>query len=112
MTTKPAERRARFSIDPEIERRQIERVRAVRAGRSRRRVADGARARSSRRRATASNLVPPIIAAVEARATLGEIADALRRVFGEYQDDRRVMAAPLLDVQHLTVRLRRARGRA
>jgi methylmalonyl-CoA mutase N-terminal domain/subunit len=32
------------------------------------------------------NLVPPIVAAVEARATLGEIADALRRVFGEYTD--------------------------
>jgi methylmalonyl-CoA mutase N-terminal domain/subunit len=30
--------------------------------------------------------VPPIIAAVEQHATLGEIADALRRVFGEYQE--------------------------
>jgi methylmalonyl-CoA mutase N-terminal domain/subunit len=29
--------------------------------------------------------VPPIVAAVEARATVGEIADALRLVFGEYQ---------------------------
>ena len=34
-----------------------------------------------------SNLVPPIVAAVEARATLGEIADALRQVFGEYRDN-------------------------
>jgi len=32
------------------------------------------------------NLVPAVIAAVEARATLGEISDALRRVFGEYRD--------------------------
>ena len=47
------------------------------------------------------NLVPPIIAAVEQQATLGEIADTLRRVFGEYQG-RRLMA-PLLDVQDLTV---------
>ena len=39
-----------------------------------------------RRRRDGSNLVPPIIAAVEAHATLGEIADTLRRVFGEYQD--------------------------
>jgi methylmalonyl-CoA mutase N-terminal domain/subunit len=31
------------------------------------------------------NLVPPIIDAVEKRATLGEIADAMRRVFGEYE---------------------------
>ena len=33
-----------------------------------------------------SNLVPRVLAAVEARATLGEISDALRRVFGEYRD--------------------------
>jgi len=32
------------------------------------------------------NLVPRIITAVEKRATLGEIADAMRRVFGEFQD--------------------------
>jgi methylmalonyl-CoA mutase N-terminal domain/subunit len=32
------------------------------------------------------NLVPSIMAAVESRATVGEIADAMRRVFGEYRD--------------------------
>ena len=32
------------------------------------------------------NLVLPIIAAVEARATLGEVADTMRHVFGEYRD--------------------------
>ena len=32
------------------------------------------------------NLVPPVIAAVEAHATLGEIADTLRTVFGEHRD--------------------------
>jgi methylmalonyl-CoA mutase N-terminal domain/subunit len=32
------------------------------------------------------NLVPPIIAAVEAKATIGEIADTLRGVFGEYRE--------------------------
>ena len=31
-----------------------------------------------------TNLVPPIIAAVEALATVGEISDAMRAVFGEY----------------------------
>jgi len=30
------------------------------------------------------NLLPPILAAVEAHATVGEISDAMRRVFGEY----------------------------
>jgi methylmalonyl-CoA mutase N-terminal domain/subunit len=32
------------------------------------------------------NLVPPIIAAVEARATVGEIADTMRSVFGEFRE--------------------------
>jgi methylmalonyl-CoA mutase N-terminal domain/subunit len=31
-----------------------------------------------------ANLVPPVLAAVEAWATVGEIADAVRAVFGEY----------------------------
>ena len=72
-------------IDPEIERGQIERVRAIRASRSR----DPWRtalAEVEKAAQDGSNLVPPIIAAVEARATLGEIADAMRRVFGEHQE--------------------------
>ena len=72
-------------IDPEIERRQVERVRAVRAGRDGRpwRAAlDGVSAAAR----SADNLVPPIIAAVEARATVGEIADAMRAVFGEHKE--------------------------
>ena len=74
-----------FRIDPDIERRQIERVRAVRASRSEResRAALDAVEHAAR---GSDNLVPPIIAAVEQRATLGEIADTMRRVFGEYQD--------------------------
>jgi methylmalonyl-CoA mutase, N-terminal domain len=72
-------------IDPEIEARQIERVRAVRASRNatawRARLdAVGAAAREGH------NLVPPIVAAVEARATVGEIADTLRTEFGEYRE--------------------------
>ena len=31
------------------------------------------------------NLMPPILAAVEGQATLGEISDALRRVYGAYE---------------------------
>ena len=72
-------------IDPDVERRQIERVRAVRAGRS----ADAHRTAMDAVTAAArdgSNLVPAIIGAVEARATLGEIADAMRAVFGEYAE--------------------------
>ena len=42
--------------------------------------------RSSPQRAARDNLVPPIVRAVEARATVGEIADAMRSVFGEHKE--------------------------
>jgi methylmalonyl-CoA mutase N-terminal domain/subunit len=74
-----------FTIDPAVERQQIERVQAVRAGRSH---SEWAASLETVRRAAVEgdNLVEPIIGAVEARATLGEIAGALRGVFGEHQD--------------------------
>jgi methylmalonyl-CoA mutase, N-terminal domain len=74
-----------FEIDPEIERQQIDRVRAVRAGRSAAAWETAIAAVSAAAR-DGGNLVPPIVAAVEARATVGEISDAMRDVFGEYQD--------------------------
>jgi methylmalonyl-CoA mutase N-terminal domain/subunit len=78
-----------FRVDPAIEARQVERVRAVRAGRSPavwQAAIDGV----ERAAGGGDNLVPPIIAAVEAHATLGEVADALRRVFGEYVESPQV----------------------
>ncbi len=72
-------------IDPEIERQQIERVRAVRASRTEhdwRAALDGVRSAAR----GAENLVPAIIRAVEARATVGEISDTLRSVFGEHRE--------------------------
>jgi methylmalonyl-CoA mutase N-terminal domain/subunit len=71
-------------VDADAERRQADHVRAVRAQRSdsQWRMALGAVTLAAR---DGSNLVPPVIAAVEARATIGEIADVLRGVFGEYQ---------------------------
>ena len=74
-----------FAIDAAIEREQIERVRAVRAGRSEQ---DWSRALADVERAArgGDNLMLPVIAAVEAHATLGEIADTLRAVFGEHRD--------------------------
>jgi methylmalonyl-CoA mutase N-terminal domain/subunit len=74
-----------FQIDPEVERRQIERLREARASRDAdtwRRALDAV-AQAAR---DGGNLVPPIIAAVEAKATVGEIADAMRAVFGEFQE--------------------------
>jgi methylmalonyl-CoA mutase N-terminal domain/subunit len=72
-------------IDPDLERRQIERLRQVRASRSRNGwdgAIDSVRAAARDGR----NLVPSIIEAVQAHATVGEIADALRGVFGEYRE--------------------------
>ncbi|MSO29927.1 MAG: methylmalonyl-CoA mutase [Acidobacteria bacterium] len=74
-----------FRVDPEVEPRQIARLHAVRASRD----ADAcgeALARVSRAASDGSNLVPPIVAAVEARATVGEIADTMRTVFGEFNE--------------------------
>jgi methylmalonyl-CoA mutase, N-terminal domain len=72
-------------IDPEIERRQVERVRGVRSSRD-----EGAWHTALDRVSAAardgSNLMPPIIEAVEARATVGEISDTLRAVFGEHKE--------------------------
>ncbi len=72
-------------IDPAIEREQVERVRALRARRDSDAVA-GALREIERRARGEENLLPAILAAVEAYATVGEIADALRRVFGEYRE--------------------------
>jgi len=72
-------------IDPEIERSQIARLQALRARR------DPAKSRAAlgeieRRAGGSENLMPAILAAVEASATVGEISDALRRAFGEYRE--------------------------
>jgi methylmalonyl-CoA mutase N-terminal domain/subunit len=81
--------RSIFHMDPEVERRQIERVRALRVSRSSADWQASVDAVSSAAR-DGRNLVPPIIAAVEAKATLGEIADAMRSVFGEYSESATV----------------------
>src|SRR5579859_606052 len=74
---------ATFHIDPAIERRQIERVRELRASRGADRV-ESALADLEAAGRGSDNLMPRIVAACEARATVGEISDRLRRVFGEY----------------------------
>jgi len=72
-------------IDPELEQAQIERVRSLRA---RRDPARWARALDALEGAARSddNLVPAIIEAVVASATVGEIAERLREVFGEHKE--------------------------
>jgi methylmalonyl-CoA mutase N-terminal domain/subunit len=72
-------------IDEALERRQVERLKALRARRDKsawqaalRQVEEAAR--------SGENLMPRIIQAVESYCTVGEISDTLRRVFGEYQE--------------------------
>jgi methylmalonyl-CoA mutase N-terminal domain/subunit len=72
-------------IDEEIERSQIARLNALRAKRDSAKT-QAALAELQRRAATSENLLPAILAAVEAYATIGEISDALRRLFGEYHE--------------------------
>ncbi len=74
-------------IDPNFERRQIHRVRAIRTSRNVTRWQSALDQVSSAARSQ-TNLVEPVIAAVEAHSTLGEISDVLRSVFGEYRDAR------------------------
>jgi methylmalonyl-CoA mutase, N-terminal domain len=72
-------------IDEALERKQVERLRALRAQRDPKvwqaaikAVEDAAR--------SSENLMPRILAAVEANATVGEISDAMRKVYGEYKE--------------------------
>jgi methylmalonyl-CoA mutase N-terminal domain/subunit len=71
-------------VDPSLELQQVERLRSIRARRSESqtsrcldRIEEAARGDQ--------NLMPAIIEAVEQYATLGEISDRLRAVFGEYK---------------------------
>jgi methylmalonyl-CoA mutase N-terminal domain/subunit len=72
------------AVDPEDERRQQERLRAVKDERD----DEAVEAALSDIRAAAAgeeNLLPPIVEAVKAYATVGEISDVLREEFGEYR---------------------------
>ncbi len=72
-------------VDPQIERTQIARLQLLRAKRNATQV-QSALAELTRRASTTENLVPTILTAVESQATVGEISDALRQTFGEYQE--------------------------
>src|SRR6202158_3557538 len=72
-------------IDPQVEREQIQRLQALRAKRDTNKT-QAAIAGLERRAATKKNLLPAILGAVEAYATVGEISDTLRRAFGEYRE--------------------------
>ncbi len=72
-------------LDEGVERRQVERLRALRRRRNTAFWAKSVKAVEDAARA-GQNVMPRIVEAVESDATVGEIADALRRVFGEFRE--------------------------
>ncbi len=82
-TESATEEPATLKIDPNLERDQIARVQALRNKRDTKK-SEAAIAQVERAAKENTNLMPHILNAVESYATLGEIADAMRGVFGEF----------------------------
>lgn len=72
-------------VDPSTEREQIARVQAVRAKRDTERCANALTDLETAARGT-ENLLPRILAAVEAQVTVGEISNTFRKIWGEYRE--------------------------
>jgi methylmalonyl-CoA mutase N-terminal domain/subunit len=74
-----------FRLTPECEAAQIERLHKIRETRDAGAVAERL-TQLTNAAESGENLMPHIVSAAEAHATVGEISDALRRVFGEHRD--------------------------
>jgi methylmalonyl-CoA mutase N-terminal domain/subunit len=72
-------------IDPAIEQAQVERIRALRERRDSKLVTTALN-KLERAATTDENLLPRILECVEAYATIGEISNTLRHVWGEYRE--------------------------
>jgi methylmalonyl-CoA mutase N-terminal domain/subunit len=72
-------------IDPALEKAQVERLRALRLRRDSEQT-DAALTKLEQAAGTSENLLPRILESVEAFATVGEISNRLRRVWGEYKE--------------------------
>jgi methylmalonyl-CoA mutase N-terminal domain/subunit len=73
-----------FRVDDSIRQQQVEKLQALKGGRN----ADKIKLcleRVRQKGVSGENLMPAVIEAVENNCTLGEVADVLRGVFGEYQ---------------------------
>ena len=81
----PQEELRLFHLDPRIGERQVERLAAHRAGRDGARVA-ASLAALAQAVAGEANVMPPLLEAAEAGATLGEMADVMRREFGQFRE--------------------------
>jgi methylmalonyl-CoA mutase N-terminal domain/subunit len=74
-----------FRVDPQLEARQIERVRGLRSSRSQSAACSALASLERSARGTA-NLMPHILECCRVLCTVGEISDCLRTVFGEYKE--------------------------
>jgi len=74
-----------LKVDEKVEREQIERVRAMREKRNQSRTNATLRDLESAAKGT-ENLIPKILSCVEAEATIGEVSNRLRKVWGEYRE--------------------------
>ncbi len=80
-----------YRADPAVEERRIAAVKELRRTRNDREVTralKGLRAAAAEPATADSNLMPSIIGAVEAYATIGEMCDVLREVWGEFKEPR------------------------
>ncbi len=75
-----------LKIDPEVERKQVERTQEVRRKRDAKKVASCIDALKDASRSQQTNLMPVILEAVREYVTLGEICDAFRETMGTYTD--------------------------
>ena len=74
-----------MKLDPQVEAAQVAAIASYRSGRDGRAARDAVDAVQQAAAGT-DNVMPPILGAVRAGCTLGEVADALRAVFGEYRE--------------------------
>jgi methylmalonyl-CoA mutase N-terminal domain/subunit len=88
-TQEEEERPALLRVDPEVGRQQAAKLAALRLRRNNERVEQTLSALQRGAEGT-ENLMPLIVDAVEAYATLGEISNALRHVFGEQHEFRSI----------------------
>ncbi len=74
-----------FSIDPEVSKKQIEKLTKLKSERDNSKVNASLEALENAAKDETQNLMPFILECVENYSTLGEISDALRKVWGEYR---------------------------
>ncbi len=78
-----------YRAKPDVEKERVEAVRAMKAQRDNRKVKkalDELKAAAKSPATATNNLVPPVLDAVKSYATIGEIADVFREVWGEFRE--------------------------